>query len=103
MLEPGGEPGGACASSKPEETKVGTAKLGASAGMRARIGVELSAVFGVESWLPPGTVPLQHSSAFDLGRHFPLAQQAAALRVNVPAKQSKGRIRARETTSVIAM
>jgi len=102
-LEPGGEPGGACASSKREETKVGADKLGASAGMRARIGVELSGVFGVESWLPPGTVPLQHSSAFDVGRHFPLAQQAAALRVNAPAKQSKGRIRARMAKTVIEM
>ena len=74
-----------------------------AAGARSCGDVKWSGTLGAERWLPAGTVPLQQSSAFEEGRHFPLEQQAIALRVNVPAKQSNGRMRVRIASNTIAM
>src|SRR6266849_7196561 len=101
--ELGGEPGGACASSEEKATDGAGITTGASPIIRTKRGVEWSGAFGAESWLPAGTAPLQHSSALDVGRHFPFVQHAAALRVNVPAKQSNGRIRASTARIVTAI
>jgi hypothetical protein len=66
-------------------------------------GVGWAGTLGIESWLAPGTVALQHSSEFDDGKHFPLAQHAAALRVSPPAKQSMGLIKTRTARSATEM
>ena len=94
---------GAWASSKEIAIEGASITIGTAPAVKACGDVEWSGLLGAERWLPSGAVSLQHSSALDEGRHFPLTQHAAALRVNAPAKQSKGRIRANTAKSVIAM
>lgn len=76
--EPGGDPGGACASSRTAANLDATSTTGASAARTAGNCVEWSGDLAAVSWLPLGTVDLQHSSASFVGRHLPLWQHSAA-------------------------
>ena len=94
----------ACASSNQESPIEGAGITTRTAAATRSCGaVKWSGILGAERWLPPGTVPLQQSSAIEEGKHFPLEQQAIALRVNVPAKQSNGRMRVRIASNATAM
>ena len=89
--ELGGEPGGPETSGEVSPAITGATDGGSSVAMRSGVGIECDGALDASSCLPPGSVPLQQSSAFEEGPHFPFLQQSSVFCVSLPLlKQSKG-------------
>ena len=102
--ELGGDPYSAVVSVRVATPNVGAITPCTTVAVISSEGVAWWEALDTASRLPPGRVPLQQSSAFDDGTHFPFLQHSADFCVNgLLPKQSNGFNSKRTAITVTAM